>query len=183
MEWSRRQFLATATSAAALPLLGCSTATPSPRTRIPGAAAPSDPATLLIVRQKELMAGPSSGAVAQQRVWTMHETGLSRSALLTLEGGMPLVARPGRAMFIVLAGTVRFDFLDRQEMASIGAYADIPAGVAFQMVPINVSPPVLVSFEVPKFAFDTLSTGPFGPESASATAVSNRDTLMATTPT
>lgn len=114
----------------------------------------------------------------------MHETDLSRSALITLGDGTPLAARPGRHMFIILDGAIRFDFLDQQEVASIGAYADIPAGVAFQMVPIGVSPPDLVSFEVPKIAFDNLSTGPFGPESASASAVvRNRDALISTTPT
>ena len=58
----------------------------------------------------------------------MHETDLSRSALITLGDGTPLAARPGRPMFIILDGAIRFDFLDRQEVASIGAYADIPAG-------------------------------------------------------
>ena len=86
-------------------------------------------------------------------------------------------------MLVVLDGALRFDFLDRHEIASAGAYVDIPSGVAYRMIPVGAAPPLVVAFEVPKIALREARTGPFGPAARpNAAVVRSQESIMASPP-
>jgi quercetin dioxygenase-like cupin family protein len=138
---------------------------------------------LLLLRQADLLSAAPTEHVLQQSIWLMHETELSRSSLVRVDGETPMVAHDGRRMLVVLDGSLRLESLDRQELAPTGAYVDIPSGVAYRMVPVDGTTPLAVSFEVPKVALHEANSGPFRPESRAASElVRTQESIMASPP-